>query len=161
MSNLTVRGNPSGTGTVILESPNTNTNRTVTLPDASGTAMLTNTPVTQAQLATPLNAAGSAPIYAARAWVNFDGTTGTIRASGNVASVTRTTTGTYTVTFTTAMDDANYSIVGTALSGTALQYANVKVDSMAAGSFTITTTGQNSGNPALVDFGTVCLTIFR
>ena len=36
MSNLTVRGNVSGTGTVILESPNTNTNRTLTLPDATG-----------------------------------------------------------------------------------------------------------------------------
>jgi hypothetical protein len=37
MSNLTVRGNPSGTGTIILESPNTNSNRTITLPDATAT----------------------------------------------------------------------------------------------------------------------------
>lgn len=37
MSNLTVKGNASGTGTVILEAPNTNSNRTITLPDAATT----------------------------------------------------------------------------------------------------------------------------
>lgn len=42
MSNLTVRGNPSGTGTVIVESPNTNTNRTITLPDATTTLVGTD-----------------------------------------------------------------------------------------------------------------------
>jgi hypothetical protein len=58
-----------------------------------------------------LNASGSAPIYACRAWVNFDGTTTppTIRASGNVASVSRTATGQFRVTFTTSLPDANYS----------------------------------------------------
>jgi hypothetical protein len=58
---------------------------------------------------------GSAPIYGARAWANFDGTTTppTIRASGNVASVTRNSTGNYTITFTTAMQDANYSVTVT------------------------------------------------
>lgn len=42
MSNLSVRGNVSGTGTVILESPNTNSNRTVTLPDATTTLVGTD-----------------------------------------------------------------------------------------------------------------------
>lgn len=41
MSNLTVKGNASGTGTVILEAPNTNTNRTITLPDATATLATT------------------------------------------------------------------------------------------------------------------------
>jgi hypothetical protein len=52
-------------------------------------------------------------IYGCRAWVNFNGTTspGTIRASGNVSSVTRNGTGDYTVNFTTAMPDANYAMV--------------------------------------------------
>jgi hypothetical protein len=55
---------------------------------------------------------GSAPLYMCRAWVNFNGTTTppTIRASGNVSSVTRNGTGDYTVNFTTAMPDANYSV---------------------------------------------------
>lgn len=59
-----------------------------------------------------LNASGSAPVFAARAWANFDGTDGSIRASGNIASITRTATGTYTVTFTTALSDANYAFIG-------------------------------------------------
>jgi hypothetical protein len=42
MSNLTVKGNASGTGTVILEAPNTNTNRTITLPDATTTLVGTD-----------------------------------------------------------------------------------------------------------------------
>ena len=55
-------------------------------------------------------AVGSAPSYACRAWVNFDGTgTVAIRASGNVSSITDNGTGDYTVNFTTAMVDANYS----------------------------------------------------
>jgi hypothetical protein len=57
---------------------------------------------------------GTAPIYAARAWVNFNGTgTVTIRASGNVSSITDNGTGDYTVNFATAMSDANYAICGT------------------------------------------------
>jgi hypothetical protein len=51
------------------------------------------------------------PEFKCRAWVNFDGTGGaTIRASGNVSSVTRSATGVYAVNFTTAMPDANYSL---------------------------------------------------
>ena len=60
--------------------------------------------------------------YSCRAWVNFDGTKDTtgavstantnrlIRGSGNVTSVLRNAAGDYTITFTTAMTDANYSV---------------------------------------------------
>jgi len=48
--------------------------------------------------------------YSARAWVNFNGTgTVAIRSQGNVSSITDNNTGDYTVNFTTAMPDANYS----------------------------------------------------
>ena len=76
---------------------------------------------------------GSAPIYGCRAWVNFDGTrneddTGAstnganvkIRASGNVTSVLKNGTGDYTVTFTTAMPDANYCCISTGSDSTTL-----------------------------------------
>ena len=55
----------------------------------------------------------------AKAWVNFDGTFGSspftvanggIRAAFNVSSVTDNGTGDYTVNFTNAMPDANYSV---------------------------------------------------
>lgn len=63
---------------------------------------------------------GSAPLYGARAWVNFNGTgTVAIRASGNVSSITDNGTGDYTVNFTNAMPDANYSAVGSAFCETA------------------------------------------
>ena len=52
---------------------------------------------------------GTAPLYAARAWVNFnaDGTV-TIRASGNVTSITDDGVGRFTMNFTTAMPNTNY-----------------------------------------------------
>lgn len=60
-------------------------------------------------------ASGSAPSYSARAWVNFNGTgTVAIRASGNVSSITDRGTGLYTINFSNAMPDANYSVSGTA-----------------------------------------------
>jgi hypothetical protein len=53
-----------------------------------------------------------ATAYGCRAWVNFNGTgTVAIRASGNVTSITDNSTGNYTVNFTTAMPDVNYSAV--------------------------------------------------
>lgn len=49
----------------------------------------------------------------AKAWVNFNGTgTVAIRRAFNVSSITDNGTGDYTVNFTNAMVDANYSIVG-------------------------------------------------
>jgi hypothetical protein len=59
-------------------------------------------------------ASGSAPSYSARAWVNFDGTTASIRASGNVSSITYNSTGVYTINFLTALPDTNYAYKGTA-----------------------------------------------
>lgn len=48
-----------------------------------------------------------------RAWVNFNGTgTVAIRASFNVSSITDNGAGDYTVNFTNALPDVNYSIVG-------------------------------------------------
>ncbi|MFO0450440.1 MAG: hypothetical protein ACK52I_17570, partial [Pseudomonadota bacterium] len=65
-----------------------------------------------AALQTAFAAPGAAPMYACRAWVNFDGTgTVGIRASGNVSSITDNGTGNYTINFTTAMPDASYAAV--------------------------------------------------
>jgi hypothetical protein len=56
-----------------------------------------------------------ATAYGCRAWVNFNGTgTVAIRASGNVSSITDNGTGDYTVNFTTAMPDNDYSTQVTA-----------------------------------------------
>ena len=58
---------------------------------------------------------GSAPIYGVRAWCIFNGTTTGTNAptsAGNVSSVIRNTTGDYTITFSTAMPNANYAVIG-------------------------------------------------
>jgi hypothetical protein len=147
MSKIALSGNASGTGTFTIASPNSNTDRTVNLPDAGGdmvlttaTQTLTNKSIDSAQLTgnvaaaritDALNASGSAPIYACRAWVNFNNSG--IRASGNVSSVTRNGTGLYTMNFATAMPDVNYSFSchgrtpnGLGVSGVYLQDAATK-----------------------------------
>ena len=122
---------PATTGTVVIGTApsgtivgttdtQTLTNKTLTSPvltapalgtPASGNlANCTGIPA-PAALST---ASGSAPSYSARAWVNFNGTgTVAIRGSENVSSITDNGTGQYTVNFTTAMVDVNYSAIGT------------------------------------------------
>lgn len=46
----------------------------------------------------------------AKAWVNFNGNTATIRGSFNVGSITRVAQGVYTIAFSTAMPNANYVV---------------------------------------------------
>ena len=77
-------------------------------------------------------------VYTCKAWVNFNGTgTVAIRGSGNVSSITDNGTGDYTVNFTTAMPDANYSAVATgsldSLSGSSA--AGRAVENYRAGAF--------------------------
>lgn len=58
-----------------------------------------------------LNVSGDAPMYACRAWVNFNGVgVVTINAGGNVSSITDNGIGDYTINFLTAMPHTNYSI---------------------------------------------------
>jgi hypothetical protein len=92
---------PAATGNVVTDSA------TQTLTNKTLSPTLTTPNVDSAQFAT---VSGTAPLYAARAWVNFNGTgTVAIRASGNVSSsITDNGAGDYTVNFTTAMPDANY-----------------------------------------------------
>lgn len=119
MSKVKIEGNASGTGTFTIASPNSNTDRTLTLPDVTGTLLTADgdgssltgiSSYSDSDALTLFNASGSAPVYACRAWVNFNGTgTVAIRTSGNVSSITDNGTGNYTVNFTTAMPDTNYT----------------------------------------------------
>lgn len=109
---------------------------------------------------TALNASGSAPIYACRAWVNFDGTASppTIRASGNVTSITDLGPGYYTVNMTTAISDANYSAVATA-GDAALSRLAAQVSNFTASSFQIYVI--NHGNAFYQDATWVAASVFR
>ena len=117
MSRIAFNGNALGTGTVTIASPNTNSDQTVTLPDATGTVQVSGNPISgttgsfSGNLSFNSGYGSSAVAYGCRAWVNFNGTsTVAIRASANVSSITDNGTGDYTVNFTTAMPDANYSV---------------------------------------------------
>ena len=108
-----------------------------------------------------LNATGSAPMYACRAWVNFKGTgTVAIRASGNVSSITDNGTGNYTVSFTTDMEDANYCVTGSTQRVTTGQSGDfgVRNGSIAVGSVGIRT---SNGAGVFEDMTTVSVAIFR
>lgn len=102
--------------------------------------------------------------YSCRAWVNFDGTTNTggfctIRASGNVTSVTDNSTGNYTVNFTTAISDANYSAVFTGRYSSGQVNQGIGIVSQTTSAVRVIT-GTPSNN-TVQDFDIVCAAIFR
>lgn len=97
------------------------------VPDATetiaGKAKIATTAIAQAgtndtDILTPkklrdaLNATGIAPVLALRAFVVFDGITGTIKKSQNISSVTRTGVGSYTIVMSVAAPDINYGFFG-------------------------------------------------
>jgi hypothetical protein len=147
---ITIDGNGVITGAATLAT--TVANPTFTTPN-----------INSAQFAT---VSGTAPIYPCRAWVNFNGTgTVAIRASGNVTSITDNGTGDYTVNFTTAMSDANYSANGTAkiVGGTGGQNVRIHNDAYAT---SVTTTAlkiqvTNAANAAVADSEMVNIAIHR
>jgi hypothetical protein len=97
----------TGSGSVAMGTPSTITNTSTNT--ASGTSH-------NHELSGELveSTGGSPLFYGARAWVNVNGSgTPSIRDSRNISSVTQPATGTYNITFTTNMPDANYAITGT------------------------------------------------
>ena len=122
------------------------------------------------RLTTISNQSGSASVPSdtvingsAKAWVNFNGTgTVAIRASFNVSSITDNGTGDYTVNFTSALSDANYSYAGNCNNASNLYARNVvsssgthfTTSSLRIGCFF-------TGDGALTDSGSTTLAIFR
>ena len=123
MSKLKVSGNASGTGVITLEAPNTNTDRTITLPDSSDT-LVSTAPSTSGNILTSdgTNWTSAAPAAAGadtslsnlsatgenkvcQAWVNFNGTAK------------------YDINFSSTMANANYVVSGTCDAKDSDQYA--------------------------------------
>lgn len=99
----------------------------------------------------------NAPLYMARAWVNFQGSTATIRASGNVSSITRGGTGVYTVNFTTAFPDASY-FVGTGPVAIGSAAGSLEFGGNTTSSTSMTTRYSAGG---AYDWDTVFINVFR
>ena len=162
--------NSSGGGSVLLQEPSTASNRTLTLPDANTTAVgtdatqtLSNKTFSGAQTfgtASLPEPSGSAPLYAARAWVNFNGTgTVAIRASGNVSSITDNGAGIYTVNFTTAMPDANYAVSACVRNTNNGDFGDVSFDTDLTSSAAKVNSFNSAG--ASVDVSSFYVVIFR
>jgi hypothetical protein len=99
------------------------------------------TSISSASANTPVILGDSGTNYnTCRAWVNFNGTsTVAIRASFNVSSITDNGTGDYTVNFTTAMPDANYTTVAQTSSDSGTQLI-LNINSNSSNNTTPTTT---------------------
>ena len=80
----------------------TNTNQAAT---AAQVKVLNDTKLAKTDLAS-----GSAPIFAVRAWANFNGSTAEIRQSGNIFGINRVGGGFYTIGFITPMPHADYVV---------------------------------------------------
>lgn len=116
VGNATVGGTLNVTGATTLAggiSGNTTVNGNVTLA-AGKTLTLASAPTSSLEAATKGYVDGNS-VSKSKAWVKFNGANGTISASYNVTSVTRTAVGTYSINFTTAIADANYVVVGSCL----------------------------------------------
>jgi hypothetical protein len=177
--NSTVLGNTTAAGAGLAVLPGETTMAFTDGDDFSGLTLPAGATEGEAQAGTnntnfitPLrmrqgfNASGTAPVYATRAWVNFNGTgTVAIRASGNVSSITDNGTGDYTVNFTTAMSDANYAAttsgVGISPSTDAISGGTEQgpcVDTFTASSVRVTC-GSNSG--IYGDWPIICVSVSR
>jgi hypothetical protein len=104
----------------------------------------------------------------AKAWVNYKATsTQSIRASFNVSSVTYGGAGLYTINFTTAFADANYSVIGTTGgnngASSSSSNATFRINSASGATYSTTavqvSTGFNDGN--LTDYLYVNVAVFR
>ena len=105
----------ASTSTGLVQSADTSgeiqlqSNGTTVLGVTSTGTSITGTQSVSGNLSFNSGYGSSAVAYGCRAWVNFGGIgTVSIRASGNVSSITDNGVGEYTVNITTAMPDANY-----------------------------------------------------
>jgi hypothetical protein len=127
MSIVKVSGNASGTGTLTIAAPNTNSDYTLTLPTATGTVLSSADVATQANQETATSTAtlvtpGRQQFHpsAAKGWALIGGTTANIIASYNVSSTVDVSTGRMTVVWDVDFSSASYAVVCSGTNGTAL-----------------------------------------
>jgi hypothetical protein len=169
ITDLTVADGGTGASTitansVILGNGTSALSGNLVAPSTSGNVLTSNGTTWTSAANIITTTTGSAPYYGARAWVNFNGTgTVAIRASGNVSSITDNGTGDYTVNFTTAMPDANYSY-NCSGSHTSTSFYNViqaLSTGVLAGSLRLNSVTQSGGAPTAFDPTYVSVSIFR
>lgn len=96
----------------------------------------------------------------AKAWVNFNGTgTVAIRASYNVSSITDNGTGDYTINFTNALTDANYTALTT--SGSNGTTFNAAANYSASSNSAVRVSAANATETATLDIAFFLVAVFR
>jgi hypothetical protein len=96
---------------------------------------------------------------ACKAWVNFDGTgTVSIRASYGVSSITDYGVGGYTISFTTAMANANYAANVTVQNTISSDYCSIAVGGITTSALSVSSFSSNGTN---VDVNAVCVSVFN
>lgn len=124
-------------GTTGITTPDINSS-TQTVVTETATTITTNT------LNTSNLNQNSMPVYPCKAWATFSGTTSGSNpptSGANIASVNRTGTGNYTITFTNAMSNSNYSVLVTPSGASGYNTAIPTISTKTTSSFTIVVTG--------------------
>lgn len=113
MSSLVAAGNASGTGTHTLQSANTNSNRTATLPDADTTLGYINVPVSSTTTTIAVTDIGKVISLSAGITVPSS-----VFAAGDIVSLYNNTTGNLTITcsaVTTKLAGSNTTVTSATL----------------------------------------------
>lgn len=115
--NLATKTAATGDFVLVQDISDSNKSKKVTAQTIANLAP-TQTPANGSITAPKLSGAqtGSAPIYAPRAWILYDGVVagGSILASGNISTHSDDGVGLFTVNFATSMPAVTYTVMGTA-----------------------------------------------
>jgi hypothetical protein len=113
------------------------------------TAKIANADITAAKLSGAQT--GTAPVFGVRAWASVN-STGSTKRSQNIQSITKPSTGNYTVNFSLDMPASTYAIVTTTESTGSSDTFHAEFYDKSSGSFKIRTSKRDtSGDRASVD----------
>lgn len=111
---------------------------------------------------TDIIAPGNPPLFACRAWVNFNGTgTVVILASGNVSSITDNGVGDYKINFTTQMVDNNYAASGSVSNRGSSDSQSVILSGLASNGVSVYCQYGGDNTAGRFDPTTVCVQVVR
>lgn len=117
MSKIALEPNASGTGTFTIASPNSNTSRTLTLPDADGALLNDASSLDASNLTGALPAIDGSALTGidtgapVRAWVSLSMSGSSINDSYNVSSLSDNGIGDFSMHFSSNMGNTNYTHV--------------------------------------------------